>query len=102
MQVHARPESVAASARKPASSDRSLGVPLPSTLTFNYPSLRALTDYLLSDVLVFDSASSLEMTDFAPASSNVPAAVEYAGRPCEDASEEELARELLKRLEQIR
>jgi acyl carrier protein len=82
--------------------ERSLGVPLPSTLTFNYPSIRALTDYLLSEALVFDSASSLGMTDLAPASPNTPAALEYAGRPCEDASEEELASELLKRLEQIK
>ena len=82
--------------------ERSLGVPLPSTLTFNYPSIRALTDYLLSEALVFNSASSLETTDLAPASPNTPDALEYAGRLCDDASEEELASELLKRLEQIK
>ncbi len=42
--------------------ERSLGVPLPSTLTFNYPTIKALVDYLLSDVLGFDSAPAQEKT----------------------------------------
>jgi acyl transferase domain-containing protein/acyl carrier protein len=73
----------------------SLGVPLPSTLAFNYPTLKALTDYLLSNSLGFNSAP--EKTAPIPS----PAKVVSLGDRSSDLSEDELSLLLLKKLEQM-
>jgi acyl transferase domain-containing protein len=77
--------------------ERSLGVPLPSTLTFNYPTIRTLVEYLLSDALGFDFAPAPEQT--APNPSPVKV-VSFDDRS-EDLSEDELTLLLQKKLEQI-
>ena len=68
--------------------ERSLGVPLPSTLTFNYPTIKALVDYLLSEALGFDSAPVPAKTAPIPS----PAEVVSFDDPSEDLSEDELSR----------
>jgi len=78
--------------------ERSLGVPLPSTLTFNYPTIKALVDYLLSDALGFDSAPAPEKSASIPS----PAEVLSFDDPSEDLSEDKLSVLLLKKLEQIK
>ena len=75
---------------------RSLAVPLPSTLTFNYPTIKALGDYLLSEALGLDSAP--EKTASIPS----PADVLSFDHSSEDLSEDELSVLLLKKMEQIR
>jgi len=77
---------------------RSLAVPLPATLTFNYPTIKALVDYLLSDALRFDSAPAPERTASLPS----PAKVVSFDHSSEDLSEDELSILLLKKLEQIK
>ena len=77
--------------------ERSLGVPLPSTLTFNYPTIDALGDYLLSEALGFDSAPAPEKSASLPSSAKVLSFDD----PSEDLSEDELSRLLLKKLEQM-
>ena len=47
--------------------ERSLGVPLPSTLTFNYPTISKLADYLLNEILREYSAPAPEKTAPTPA-----------------------------------
>lgn len=77
--------------------ERSLGVPLPSTLTFNFPTINALTDYLLS--AVFGSSSNPSQDQKTPPS---PAGdILSAGAQIEDLSEDEISILLQKRLEQI-
>ena len=78
--------------------ERSLGVPLPSTLTFNYPTIRTLADYLLSDALEFDSAPAPEKTAPIPS----PPKVVALDNPSEDLSEDEICLMLLKKLEQMK
>jgi len=39
-----------------------LGHPLRSTLVFNYPNIAAITDYLMTDVLKFESSAAIEDT----------------------------------------
>jgi myxalamid-type polyketide synthase MxaE len=77
---------------------RSLAVPLPSTLTFNYPTIRALADYLLSDAFGYDSAPEPERTAPLPS----PAKVVSSDPSSEDLSEDELSVLLMKKLEQIK
>ena len=77
--------------------EQSLNVRLPSTLTFNYPTIQTLADYLLSDALGFDSAPALEKSDPIPSPSE---AVSFDD-PSGDLSEDELSVLLLKKLEQI-
>ncbi|HEX3850494.1 MAG TPA: beta-ketoacyl reductase [Polyangiaceae bacterium] len=53
-----------------------LGKPLPATLLFDHPSIEALTDYLLSEVLHFGDEAQGVSPDVAPA---VPAVRELVG-----------------------
>jgi acyl carrier protein len=78
--------SVELKTRLEASLDRAL----PSTLTFNYPSVAALTDYLAREVL----ALAVE----APA----PAGAAVAARDEDDLSEDELASRLAETLGELR
>jgi acyl transferase domain-containing protein/NAD(P)-dependent dehydrogenase (short-subunit alcohol dehydrogenase family)/SAM-dependent methyltransferase/acyl carrier protein len=78
--------------------ERSLGLQLPSTLTFNYPNVRALADYILSEVLKFGSESTPEMTHPIP----TVAQTQSDSHPTDDLSEDEIANLLLKRLEQLK
>jgi Phosphopantetheine attachment site len=77
---------------------RSLAVPLPSTLTFNYPTIKALADYLLSEALEFDSAPAQQKSAFMTA----PLKVASAGDPSDDLSEDEISDLLLKKLKEIK
>jgi acyl transferase domain-containing protein/acyl carrier protein len=79
--------------------ERSLNVPLPSTLTFNYPTIQALTNYLLSEVLQFDTAPSSEQ--IAPIPPAAPVKVESVLQPSEALSEDEVSILLLQRLERM-
>jgi acyl transferase domain-containing protein/acyl carrier protein/ubiquinone/menaquinone biosynthesis C-methylase UbiE len=78
--------------------ERSLGVPLPSTLTFNYPTIKALSDYLLSDGLGFASGPLPETGAPTP----VPPALDPVIQPSDELSEDEISALLLKKLEQIK
>jgi acyl carrier protein len=80
--------------------ERSLGVPLPSTLTFNYPTIKALVDYLLGEALGFDSAPAQEEPTqiLTPA----PANALPADQPFDDLSEDQISLLLLQKLEQMR
>jgi acyl transferase domain-containing protein/acyl carrier protein len=79
--------------------ERSLNAPLPSTLTFNYPTIQALTNYLLSEVLQFDTAPSSEQ--IAPIPPAAPVKVESVLQPSEDLSEDEVSILLLQKLERM-
>ena len=78
--------------------ERSLNVSLPPTLTFNYPTIEALANYLLSDALRFGSAPAPEKSDPIPSPSEVVSFDDPSG----DLSEDELSLLLLKKLEQIK
>ena len=80
--------------------ERSLGVSLPSTLTFNYPTIKALVDYLLSDVLGFDSAATQETR--APVQAIPPAEALSTNDSFSELSEDEISLLLLKKLDQIK
>jgi acyl transferase domain-containing protein/SAM-dependent methyltransferase/acyl carrier protein len=78
--------------------ERSLGVPLPATLTFNYPTVNALANYLFSEALGFDSEPAPEKTTATP----VSARPDSVDQPSDDFSEDEIAALLLRKLEQIK
>jgi acyl carrier protein len=74
-----------------------VGQPLPSTLTFNYPSVGALANFLLQDVLG-DAAEPVP----APEREALPAEEEVATRDSRaDMSEEDLAALLRRKLDQL-
>jgi len=75
-----------------------VGQPLPSTLTFNYPSIAALADYIES--LVSDTASTRHPE--APRRPLVRAACKPAETPLRKMSEDDLAQLLAERLQRIR
>jgi acyl carrier protein len=80
--------------------ERSLRVQLPSTLTFNYPTIKALANYLLSEALGFDSMAIPEKQ--APAPTRPSTKAFSADESTEDLSEEEISRLILKKLEQMK
>jgi acyl carrier protein len=74
-----------------------VGQPLPSTLTFNYPSVGALANFLLQDIL-----GSADEPAPAPSREARPAEEADASKGTDaDASEEELAALLRRKLDQI-
>jgi microcystin synthetase protein McyG len=80
--------------------ERSLNVQLPSTLTFNYPTIKALADFLLSEALVFSSKAAKQKSDSIPRPD--PAKVLAASHASDDLSEDEIAHLLQKKLEEIK
>ena len=78
--------------------ERSLGQEFPSTLIFNYPNIRALTDYILSEALKFAPESKTEMSEPRVDPTKTPS----SGQPVDDLSEEEIAHLLLKKLQEIK
>jgi acyl carrier protein len=77
--------------------ERSLSVPLPSTLTFNYPTIKALVDYLLSEALDFGSAPTQDKTAPIPRiGAGQVLSVDHTG---DDLSEDELSALLMKKVE---
>jgi myxalamid-type polyketide synthase MxaC len=77
--------------------ERTLGLQLPSTLTFNYPNIKALTDYILTEALRFDSETVAEITEPLQAVAKSPPVSQLA----DDLSEEEITNLLLRKLEQL-
>jgi acyl carrier protein len=77
--------------------ERTLGWQLPSTLTFNYPNIKALTDYILTDALKFAAESKAEMNG----SGVNPAKNPSSSQSVDDLSEDELALLLQKKLNQL-
>jgi acyl transferase domain-containing protein/acyl carrier protein len=77
--------------------ERSLSVPLPSTLTFNYPTIKALVDYLLSEALGFDAAPMQDKTALTPGAA--PGKVLSVDHTADDLSEDELSALLMKKVE---
>ena len=80
--------------------ERSLGLPLPSTLTFNYPTIRALTDYLLKEVLQFDSRPASEQTALIHLAT--PAKTASVDQPSDGLSEDEISILLMEKLKQMK
>ncbi|MBV8273853.1 MAG: SDR family NAD(P)-dependent oxidoreductase [Verrucomicrobia bacterium] len=78
--------------------ERSLGVQLPSTLTFNFPTINALTDYLIGDAL--RSAPQCHGED--PPQRTAAGTVLSMETRSEDLSEEEITNLLLKKLEHMK
>ncbi|MBV8282749.1 MAG: hypothetical protein JO347_11920, partial [Candidatus Eremiobacteraeota bacterium] len=78
--------------------ERTLDLELPSTLTFNHPNIKALTDYILCDALKFASESKAEMSELGVNAAKNPS----SNQPVDDLSEEEIAHLLQKKLEQVK
>jgi acyl transferase domain-containing protein len=77
---------------------RILGLQLPATLTFIYPNIKALTDYILFEALKFDS----ETEDTVNNPLIDPVNDLSGSQSVDDLSEDELANLLLKKLEQLK
>jgi len=77
--------------------ERTLALQLPSTLTFNYPNIKALTDYILCDALKFASESKAEISELRIDPENPS-----SEQPVDDLSEDEIAHLLQKKLEEIK
>jgi acyl carrier protein len=75
--------------------ERSLGQELPSTLTFNYPNIRALTEYILCEALKFAPELKAEISE----PQGDPTKTPTSSQPIDDLSEDEIALLLLKKLE---
>jgi acyl carrier protein len=76
--------------------ERSLGVPLSATFTFNYPTINALANYLFTEAPGYDAAP--EKTTVTP----IPAKSDSVDELSDDFSEDEIAALLLKKLEQMK
>jgi acyl carrier protein len=74
-----------------------LSVSLPATLLFDYPSIEALTDYLLADVLHLDQEAQALTTE---STAEVPAAAALVGS-IESMSDEEVDRLIAARAERM-
>lgn len=80
--------------------EASVGQPLPSTLTFNYPTITDLARYLGETVL--PAASTLEPTTPTDESSRSEPARDSATGPAENLSEDELAALLVEKLSKLK
>ncbi len=81
--------------------ERSLNAELPSTLTFNYPTLQALVDYLIDGGITLDSAPG--PTDVKESAQTPISERSLNGKELsDDLSEDEMAALLLKKLEQMK
>jgi acyl transferase domain-containing protein/acyl carrier protein len=78
--------------------ERTLGLQLPSTLAFNHPNIKALTDYILCDALKFASESKAEMSEPRVDPAKNPSSSQLV----DDLSEDEIAHLLQKKLEEIK
>jgi acyl transferase domain-containing protein/NAD(P)-dependent dehydrogenase (short-subunit alcohol dehydrogenase family)/acyl carrier protein len=77
--------------------ERSLGVSLPATFTFNYPTINALTNYLLSDILGFDLEHPTKDGALSPA----PVELDSVTESFDALTESQISDLLLKKLEEI-
>ena len=77
--------------------ERTVGHALPSTLTFNYPSIAALSDYLLADLSAVPSQPLDQSAPSTREAASVNLAVDH-----NDLSEDELAEMLAAKLAKIR
>jgi acyl carrier protein len=77
--------------------ERTLGLPLPPTITFNYPNIKALTDHILCDVLKLSSELKPEISEF-----RIDPVNPSSGQSIDDLSEDEIARLLRRKLEEIK
>jgi len=75
--------------------EASLGRPLPSTLTFNYPNVGALADYLAKEAL------SLQLS-LPPEPVTAPRELVTVAAESDDISEDELATQLAEKLAELR
>jgi hypothetical protein len=73
--------------------ERGLGHELPTTLTFNYPTVEAITDFLMRDMPGLQDEPDVQAT--MPAAADEPAAT---GVALDDLSEDELASMLAEKL----
>ena len=75
--------------------EASLGRPLPSTLTFNYPNVGALADYLAKEALRLQLSLPAEPV-------TAPPELVTAAAESDDISEDELAAQLVEKLAELR
>jgi myxalamid-type polyketide synthase MxaE and MxaD len=80
--------------------ERQVGRALPSTLTFNYPTIYDLAGYLEEQVLAAEEPSRAVPVEAAPAAA--PASAPAANGEIDELTEDELAERLMQRLSQLR